>query len=243
MTPTLLDHAVLAVIVVASLIEWRWSWPRFARALAGGVPGARMRVYRNIAIAEWAMTFYVGWLWVLRGRPWMALSLGPVAPLRTGLGAALAVIIVTLLGFQRRAILAKPERIERLRERLASSSPLLPHTSAERVAFSLVSITAGICEEFVFRGFLLWYFAVWTGPVPAALISSAIFGLGHIYLGLKHVPQTALVGLIFAAIVLATGSLWPAIVIHAVVDLNSGDLGFRALSGSPAGPDASATSA
>jgi CAAX protease family protein len=243
MTPTLLDHAVLVVIVAASLIEWRWSWPRFARALANGVPGARLRVYRNIAIAEWAMTFYIGWLWLMRGRPWIALSLGSVAPLRTGLGAALAVIIVALLWFQRRAILAKPERIEKLRERLAYASPLIPHTSAERLAFSWVSITAGICEEFVFRGFLMWYFAIWTGPIPAALISSAIFGFGHIYLGLRHVPQTALVGLIFALIVLATGSLWPAIVIHAAVDLNSGDLGFRALSGTPAGHDVSAAPA
>jgi len=243
MTPTLLDHAALVAIVASSLIEWRWSWPRFTRALASGVPGARMRVYRNIAIAEWAMTFYIGWLWIVRGRPWIALGIGSVTPLRTGFGAALAVIIVALLWFQRRAILAKAKRIERLRERLAFASSLIPHTSAEHLAFSWVSITAGICEEFVFRGFLMWYFAVWTGPLPAALISSAIFGFGHIYLGLGQVPRTALVGLIFAAIVLATGSLWPAIVIHAAVDLNSGDLGFRALSGAPAGPDASAAPA
>jgi uncharacterized protein len=243
MTPTLLDHAVLVVIVAASLIEWRWYWPRVARTLAGGTPGARLRVYRNIAIAEWVMTFYIAWLWMTRGRPWTALGLGYVAPLRLGVGGALAAGVIALLWFQRRAILAKPERIERLRQRLAYASPLLPRTSGERLAFSLLSITAGICEEFVFRGFLMWYFAVWTGPVPAALISSAIFGFGHIYLGLGHVPRTALVGLIFAVIVLLSGSLWPVIVIHAAMDLNSGDLGFHALAGPARGEESSAAPA
>jgi membrane protease YdiL (CAAX protease family) len=243
MTPTLLDHAVPVVIVGGSLIEWRWYWPRVVRNLAGGVPGARLRAYRNIAIAEWVMTFYIIWLWIMRGRPGTALGLVPGSPLRLGVGVCLAAIVIALLWFQRRAILAKPERIARVRERLAHASPLIPRTSNERLAFSLLSITAGVCEEFVFRGFLMWYFAVWTGPLGAALISSAIFGFGHIYLGLGHVPRTALVGLIMAVIVLLSGSLWPAIVIHAALDLNSGDLGFRALSTAPAGPSSSAAPA
>jgi len=66
------------------------------------------------------------------------------------------------------------------------------------------------------------------------LISSAIFGFGHIYLGLIQVPRTAALGVIFALIVLASGSLWPAIILHAALDLNSGDLGFRALASDPA---------
>jgi membrane protease YdiL (CAAX protease family) len=234
-TPTLADHLVLPTIVTLALLEWRWYWPRFTSALAAGVPGARLRVYRNIAIAEWVMTLYIGWLWVLRGWSWSELKLGPAPPLRAGLGVLLSVVVVGLIWFQRRAILAQPERIERLREKLAFASPLLPHTSAERISFSLVSITAGICEEFVFRGFLIWYFTTWTGLILAIAISTVIFGFGHIYLGIAQVPRTALVGLIFALIVVASGTLWPAMVIHAALDLNSGDLGFRALSGAPAG--------
>jgi membrane protease YdiL (CAAX protease family) len=242
----MLDHVVLAVILLEALSEWLWLWPRYLRAIARGVPGARARVYRNLLIAEWTITLYVIALWAARGRPWASLMLGPVAPVRLGLGLAFALTVVSLLLVQQRAIFSRPKRVKRLREKLAFGDPLLPHTVSERRRFRLVAMTAGICEEIVFRGFLMWYIGAWTGPALAVVLSSAIFGFGHIYLGLSQVPRTAVVGLIFALLALASGSLWPAIVIHAAVDWNSGDMGFRALgstaesSGADALGDASA---
>jgi len=41
---------------------------------------------------------------------------------------------------------------------------------------------------------MMWYFWVWTGPSLVLAISSAIFGFGHIYLGLPQVLRTAAVG-------------------------------------------------
>jgi membrane protease YdiL (CAAX protease family) len=61
-----------------------------------------------------------------------------------------------------------------------------------------------------------------------------LFGLGHIYLGGSAMIKTVIGGLLFAAVALAAGSLWPAMVIHAATDLNSGDLGFRAFGGAAA---------
>jgi hypothetical protein len=43
------------------------------------------------------------------------------------------------------------------------------------------------------------------------------------------VIRTAVLGLVFALIVLAAGSLWPAMIAHALLDLHSGDVGYRAL--------------
>jgi membrane protease YdiL (CAAX protease family) len=107
---------------------------------------------------------------------------------------------------------------------------LLPRTPGERRGFAAVSITAGICEELLFRGFLMWYFAGW-GIVAAVVVSSLLFGFAHIYQGIQSVPRTGILGLVLCLIVVAAGSLWPAIIIHAAIDLNSGDLGYRALSG------------
>lgn len=229
-----LDHVLLAVFVLVTLVEWRWHWPRRVRAIAEGVPGARAVVYRNIAVAEWGLTGCVIGLWTARGRPWAALMLGSVAPLRLGIGLVPAALVLGLLWLQRRALLARPERLERLRQKLDYADPLLPRTLGERRGFTLAAITAGICEEVFFRGFVMWYVGVWTGPVLAVAISSATFGFGHIYLGLPQVPRTAVIGAAFALIVLAAGSLWPAMIIHAAVDLNSGNLGFRALAGARA---------
>lgn len=87
-----------------------------------------------------------------------------------------------------------------------------------------------MCEEIMFRGFVLWYIRVWTGLVPAALISCVVFGLAHAYLGSAHVLRTTLFGVFMVLLVLVSGSLWPAMIVHAAVDLNSGELSFRALS-------------
>ncbi len=226
-THVVLDHVFIAAIILFSVIEWRWLWPRCIRAIASDVPGARARIYYRIVVGEWLFTACVIAAWKIQGRSWAGLMLGQTSPLRLGAGLAFAATIVGLLWLQRRAIFARPDRIEEVRQRLGFADPLLPHTPAEHRIFIVVSVTAGICEEILFRGFVMWYFTVWTGPVPAVVASSLIFGFGHIYLSLAHVPRTALVGVIFALLVLATGSLWPVIIIHAALDLNSGGIAFR----------------
>ena len=99
----------------------------------------------------------------------------------------------------------------------------------------LVALTAGVCEEILFRGYVTWYFlAFWPGTrislALAVIISSILFGFGHIYLGVRQVGTSAVGGVLFAAIVRVAGSLLPAMMLHAALDLNSFDLGYRALS-------------
>lgn|SRR5487761_27750 len=224
--PGVFDYVVLAVIIAATLFEWLWYWPRCVQAIRAHVPGARARSYRNLIVAEWIVTLYVLGLWAAKGRPWSALWLGPVSHLRLGLGLLFAAVIISLHFLQTRKILTQPKVIAKVREKIAYLEPLIPDTSGERRAFWLVSITAGICEEILFRGFVMRFIAAWTGLILAVILSSVLFGFGHIYLGLGHVPRTAVIGLALAIIVLASNSLWPAIIIHAAIDLNSGNLGF-----------------
>ena len=194
--------------------------------------GARGRLYRNILLPEWGFTACVIALWAAQGRSWSALRLGAGTPLRLGIGFAIAALFLGLVWAQRRALLARPERLELVRRKIEHADALMPHTVGERRTFAAVAMTAGICEEFLFRGFVMWYFASWfaegwVGVVLAVVITSVLFGFAHIYLGTQDVLTTGIGGVFFALVVLASGSLWPAMIIHAVVDLNSGDLGFR----------------
>ena len=230
MKPSGFDYAALIVLVAATLFEWLWYWPRCVRAIREHIPGARGRAYRNIIVAEWLVALYVLGLWFTKDRPWSALCLGSIAPLRLVAGFLVAAIIVTFLLLQGRKVqkmLAQPKAIARLREKLAFADPLIPETSGERYGFWLVAITAGICEEILFRGFLMWFIAAWTGLAIAVIISSLLFGCAHIYLGAAHVPKTAIVGLLLALVVVVSGSLWPAMVIHAALDLSAGEIGFH----------------
>ena len=93
--------------------------------------------------------------------------------------------------------------------------------------FAALACTAGISEEFLYRGFALMAFVrvlVNYGPpnVGAALLSSAWFGLAHLYQGRRGITATFVVGMIFAGVRLWTGSLIPAIAAHAGIDLVAG---------------------
>jgi uncharacterized protein len=228
--PSGFDYVVLIVLVAAVLFESLWYWPRCVRAIRAGVPGARGRLYRGEIIVLWAVTLCVLALWIAKARPWSALWLGSAVPWRLGIGFFVAAIIVALLLLQARKVqkaLARPKAVASLRDQFSFADPLVPRTSGERRGFWLLSITAGICEEILFRGFLMWLIAAWTDLALAVIISSVLFGCVHIYLGKAHVPKTAIAGLLFALVVFASGSLWPAIVIHAAIDLNAGEIGFR----------------
>jgi CAAX protease family protein len=227
---TAFDHVLFATVCFASpLADWLWLYPRLVRATASGVPGKRVRGYLTNMLTAWGLTACVLALWANRDRPWTDLRLGIGNPLGLGIGFALTVAYMVFARAQRRSVLARPDASDLLRRQLGRAAALMPQTPREFQLFLLVAITAGICEELLFRGFVMWYLAVWTGAIPAAVISSVLFGFAHIYIGIPHVIRSGLVGAVFATLVLATGSLWPAIVLHAAVDLFAGDLTYHAL--------------
>ncbi len=234
----IIDDIFLVLLLAIPLIEWKWTWPRYLARLKTGAPGVRAGFYRALIAEEWIATVcLMGW-WLARGRPWSGMLLaGTETPLRMGIppplrlwaGLALAALLIAVLILQKNAVLARPETMARIRPRLAYAEPLLPHTEKEHRLFWLVSLTAGACEEIFFRGFLIWFLMAWMGPPAAALLSSALFGAGHIYMGWAQAPKTAVVGLILAFIALGSASLLPAMLLHAALDWNSGELGYGVL--------------
>jgi membrane protease YdiL (CAAX protease family) len=100
---------------------------------------------------------------------------------------------------------------------------LLPVTRAERRLFAAVSITAGVCEETVCRGFLLTALVLATGSVTlAVLLSSSAFGVVHAYQHPVGALRVAVLGACLS-LPLATGdSILPAIAAHTAIDLLSG---------------------
>lgn len=125
---------------------------------------------------------------------------------------------------------AAPHRLVKLRAQLRPLELLMPQNVREHRLFGLLSATAGICEEIVYRGFVMWLAAAYMGLPAAALMQAIIFGVGHAYQG--HDPKstaaafvrTGTAGLLLAGIALAAGSLIPGMILHALVDAVSGDI-------------------
>jgi membrane protease YdiL (CAAX protease family) len=54
-----------------------------------------------------------------------------------------------------------------------------------------------------------------------ALAVATVFGLAHVYQGAAGVVVTTMMGAVLGLLVVATGSLLPAVVLHAVLDLRA----------------------
>jgi membrane protease YdiL (CAAX protease family) len=226
--PGVADHALIALMALLPLGEAWWYWPRVVRALAERVPGTRGRAYRNLIVLEWAFAAAVVAIWVAQHREWAMLRVAAGRPLPTVLGAAFVAGYLALALVQVRALASNPERLVRFAARQVNLDPIAPRTTDERRLFSVLAVSAGLCEEFLYRGFALWYFTSLAGPVAGFALAAVLFGLGHLYLGRTHVVRTAIVGAVFGLLVTYTGSLWVAIVLHAAMDLIGGALGGRA---------------
>jgi membrane protease YdiL (CAAX protease family) len=233
--PTWLDFAyLLFVTVVLMAIETKVFFPRFKADALAGVPGTRRAGYRRVIVGQWVCAAMAMALWVRADRPWR--DLGLVAP--TGpraIGSVLVVVIVGAFVFYQVRGVARitTDELAQLRRALREVEFLLPHTRDEARWFALVSVTAGVCEELVYRGFLVWALRPYVGTVAAFAIGVTVFALGHAYQGWRGVLKTGAAGIIMSTIVWGTGWLIPAMVVHALIDLNSGMLGFAAHERSP----------
>jgi membrane protease YdiL (CAAX protease family) len=118
--------------------------------------------------------------------------------------------------------LASPSARARLAKPLEALSWYLPGSPAERRWFVAVAVSAGVCEEVLYRGFLLRHLTAappGLGGTGAVLVAALVFALAHTYQGALGAVATALMALGFTALFVASHSLWLPIVVHALVDL------------------------
>lgn len=206
------------------------AWPRFVRSVAGGDAGVRIAGYQHAMATEWAVSLFALLAWILRGHAWSLLPLFAAAPWRLALGGLLAAGMIVLMAVQLASVRTNPATREAVRRQIGTLDPLLPRQRGELPWFLALSVTAGVCEEWLFRGVLTTLLAGWIGLPLAVAASCVAFGFAHAYQGPAGIAKTALVGLAFSAIVLATGSLVPAMIVHAAIDVGSGLASYVVLS-------------
>jgi membrane protease YdiL (CAAX protease family) len=185
-------------------------------------PTARLLFYRTQVLWEWSWVVVLVLIVVPIPEPlkW----LGLVLPNQFGWIILLALLIGVVLSIF--LLRRNPNAMAAMRRSLESSSILLPTTPSERKWFAVTAITAGICEELLYRGFLMSYlpsnFPMFAGQfILISILSGIIYGLSRVYLGMKGILQTALTGFSFAIVYFLSGSLLPAMVVHILVELRT----------------------
>jgi len=226
--PGTIDLIIAGLVAIAYPIWDYFSvWPRMMRTIASGRPNGRVLVYREVLVLEWITTAVIAAVWIHAARPWRLIGLVVPVGCRLVLTVALVAALMMLFRAQLRAIRRlDPAKLDRVRTRQVAASPLIPRNRAERAWFVLVAITAGLCEEFIYRGFLLWVFRPWLGLWGAALASTVGFGFAHAYQGRAGAFRAGALGAVFAVLAIATGSVVPGMVLHALLDLISGEASY-----------------
>ncbi|MGA7616390.1 MAG: type II CAAX endopeptidase family protein [Thermoanaerobaculia bacterium] len=100
---------------------------------------------------------------------------------------------------------------------------IAPESMIEKLAWIGVSCVAGVSEEVIYRGAA--YVVIQRlvhGIWPPILIASVLFGMAHLTQGIRRSALVALFGFGFHLVVLYSGSLYPAFVVHALYDILAG---------------------
>jgi membrane protease YdiL (CAAX protease family) len=233
--------ALLALLlVVLGLLAWRAAtrsrdtFRRFKRLTS---TRARQKVYARWLLESALVMGGLGAAVLLAAFPFVPPVLmatqgwGPVAAVRDYLGtpggAAVSVVAVVVVA----AALIAPVLL--LRRTVGDGGidaipavgdirSLLPRVRAELKYGVGLGLSAGIFEELLFRLGLpaLLFGITGLGPLSFA-IAALLFGMLHLYQGALGILFASLLGLVFAALYVLTGSIAAPIVLHALVDLRT----------------------
>ncbi len=226
MTVSVLDGVVL-FLAVGFPVYALWADRRAYARIREGDARARGAWYRATIVELWLLAALGAWAWHEHGLDLGALGLEAPSGWPFWLGLAVAVALIVAVVTQVRGLRVRPDEAARLASKMRETpgvGEVLPSEERELRGYVAVSVTAGLCEELLYRGLLMGYGELRLGlPVWATVMaSSLVFGLAHASQGFRGLVRSTLAGLIFAGAYLATGSLWVPMLLHVVLDLNSG---------------------
>jgi uncharacterized protein len=237
---SLATDIILSAYICWEVIGFVSRYRRLKQGIANGDTKARTRIYQRILIFEWVsaalalVALRFDWsnlnpknLALDGSRLMQSLSLPPGA----GKGAVIGMFLGAVFGgigfgiAMRRRNRNRPASVNApagWRSRiLPDFSALIPVTTRERLIYAAAAVSAGICEEVVFRG---WLLATLHSPVgltgtTLVLVAAAIFGVAHAYQKVAGTILTTLAGLLFCVLYIMTGSLLVPILLHILVDV------------------------
>jgi len=199
---------VLLLVVGAPVLSFTTSREPNIRLLP------RLVLYRSAVISQWLLAaVYVAVARLtsmnplfFRAIPWTALIRWTLLVV----GVSLAGLVVLLI-LERRGWWPPESELVYL---------MLPSNRMEKLwAVLFVAPTAALCEEFLYRGYLMTQLSQWFHSVPWAWgVSSAAFGLAHTYQRVNGMLRAALLGALLAYPVVRLGSIYPSMAAHFLID-------------------------
>jgi hypothetical protein len=230
---TLPDLLYVAFFAVGGpVIDYLVFWPAFRRRSQADPARARTWLWAWTIGSAWVLVGAGAALWVASGRSWTSFGLSVPDGWRLWMSVAWLLALAAYLAYAVATLARSSDARANVRQqmgKLAAVDVIAPHTRTELYWWGGASLTAGFSEEFLYRGYFIWVFSPWLGWWGAAALSLLFFAIGHSYQGWNGVLRTGVVGAIITLIVAIAGSLWPAMALHALLDLGQGKMAWLAL--------------
>ena len=182
-----------------------------------GKHAGNVTLYLSVTVSEWALFYYV-WLGGLRrGATRLRDLIGGrwrnTKDVLLDIAVAAGFWVVWTAAALFMSFVVGPSHGERL-------GFLQPQGVVEVTLWVMMSLTAGFCEELVFRGYLQAQFLGLTGRAALAVPAQAVvFGVSHLYQGVKQVIVITVLGILFGLLANWRKSLRPGMISHAWSDV------------------------
>lgn len=190
---------------------------------------SKIRLYYGNSLFLWIMASLVLTTWNYMDRSF--LDLGFQIPILDNLVYLLTVIFIFLYLMDLVIQFVIEKRQSRKVGEWNSNTQFLPKNLREYSHYTFLAFSAGICEEILFRGFLIHYLISIFGHdmasfVLALVLPALLFSMGHLYQGKWAMIKIFLGAVLLGLLYFASSSLILVIAIHIIVDLVSALFAF-----------------
>jgi uncharacterized protein len=215
-------HTFLLVLLILGLSATSYFLTRRS-VLSGRMSGeARLIIYLVTVVEEWGLAAYV-YLAMRRRGVTVRKAVNARWSNARAVWRDLGIALLVLAGFFAIEGLGSVVFHGQMAAASRTLEQLTPHTVLELIVWIVLSISAGFCEEFVFRGYLQEQSRRITGSAAAGVtIQALLFGAGHGYQGWALMVTIFFIGLFFGGIVAWRKSLAPTMLTHGAADTIGG---------------------
>jgi uncharacterized protein len=208
--------ALVCVIVGVAFTGTLLSWYKDAPSVAAPASGRLLGVYLPSIAVNAGLTIYV--CRIGRGKSCFAELIGERWTSVTSAGTDLLLACAAWMLIE----LGEISSLRLFGPSTRGSGALLPTTEVERLGWWMFALSAGFCEEVVYRGYLRTQLGVRTTPTMGIVLQAVLFGLAHADQGGLAALRLGLYGLGLGLLARLRGSLVPGILCHVGIDLASG---------------------
>lgn len=222
MIPTLIDQ--LLVIVLGLVLPF-FSGIRGSEQMhkVHFDEATRRRFFLSNSLVLWLLAIVVMAIWYWNERPWSLMGFQKIVNQPMTWIATGAFIVFYVLELAQN-YLGKDD-LQQTFEQWENNVPFLPESYRELPAYTLLCLSAAICEEIMYRGFMVnFYINPMKDGFPwiAVFLPAVMFSIAHFYQGYEAMGKIFILSALFGVIFIFSKSLLIVVILHFLIDLFGG---------------------